>query len=641
LLSLVLWAVLAIFATKTALVFTQFANPDLPPRLNDGRPLAALARAAACCAEDAAAGLGFLLLGGLALRCFCARLALAFFHLLAAGALLLLAIDVHVFAELRCFLKASHLESLGGVRFERSVTDAATPAVRLTLVALPLLTLALHLAVVRAWPRLFLAGARMLFRPALALVLVVVLLLGARAAERKLFRDGNGDFARNPHLVLLRSFVQPGLPGPDDLPFDPSDFLPGRPQPGAKLAGKRPTNIVLIVIESLAAPYLDLTGGPLSVTPNLCRLRGRGLVFDRFYATTNLSVASALPLFGSTYNDVRDWATVVVHRDFPVPSAAAWLKKQGYHTYFVGAGGRRSWETSQTMVDAFVRGPFDLDRDPRHPFWRRHADPGCFLDDNYLDHEAFADARRALREAAGQKFFLMIWNYATHVPYWPRGGPEAFPEKHFPPVARSDPDKKASFQAYLRSLWCVDALIGELYAELEHLGLASDTLVVVTGDHGESWGQHGHFLHSTSLYEEEIHVPLVMVHPTLAPLGPRSLTLGSHIDLWPTIMDVCGLPCDSRWQGRSLLGGRSNEERRAYFYMKRTWVGLREGKYKYLWDASNQRKRLFDLEADPGERRNLAPRQPQLCACLHRRVLDWIQFQAALTRQRLAEARGQ
>src|SRR5262245_66239429 len=92
----------------------------------------------------------------------------------------------------------------------------------------------------------------------------------------------------------------------------------------------------------------------------------------------------------------------------------------------------------------------------------------------------------------------MVWNYATHVPYRPYGGPDSFPEERFPAVTRHDADKRAGFIDYLRSLWCADAQIGELYAELDRLGLADDTLFVVTGDHGEAWGQHGHFLHSTS-----------------------------------------------------------------------------------------------------------------------------------------------
>src|SRR5262249_18960113 len=134
LLSLVWCVWLAVFVTKAAMVFTLFTNPELPPRLHDGRPVMALARAAACCAEGAAVALGWLLLGGMALLCGRARLVGLCLYLTALAALLFLAVNAHVFAHLRCFVKVAHLEALGGLRAERSVLDAATPAVRLTLV---------------------------------------------------------------------------------------------------------------------------------------------------------------------------------------------------------------------------------------------------------------------------------------------------------------------------------------------------------------------------------------------------------------------------------------------------------------------------------------------------------------------------
>src|SRR5262245_55034515 len=117
LLSLVACVWLAIFVTKAAMVFTLFGNPELPPRLRDGRVLTALGRAAACCAEDAAVGLGCLLLGGVALlwtqRAACATISVILCAA-ALAALVLLAVNAHVFAHLRCFLKAGHLEAAGG-----------------------------------------------------------------------------------------------------------------------------------------------------------------------------------------------------------------------------------------------------------------------------------------------------------------------------------------------------------------------------------------------------------------------------------------------------------------------------------------------------------------------------------------------
>jgi arylsulfatase A-like enzyme len=390
------------------------------------------------------------------------------------------------------------------------------------------------------------------------------------------------------------------------------------------------------VLESVGAPYLDLYGSPLPVTPGLCRLRDKGIVFENFYATANHSIASALPLFGSTYNDVRTTATVLEHPRFPIPAASTWLKGHGYRTYFLGAGGKRSWEYFRNMTPAFISaGQFDVARDVRHPFWAACPDAGRFLADDYLDRAVFADARRVLRAARGEKFFLMVWNYGTHYPYRD-GVAETFDERHFPPAVRHDPARREGFAAYLRSVRRADACIAEFYTELERLGLADDTLVVVTADHGEAWGQHGFTFHGSSLYEEEVRVPLLLLCPRLARLGPRRRVVGSHIDLWPTVADGCGLPADPRWQGRSLLGGDPRESRRAFFYRAGGLLGVREGKYTLLWDVRGGRRRLFDVEADPGERTNVARGHPDLCVRLQQRLRDWANFQARLTRDRLA-----
>ena len=67
--------------------------------------------------------------------------------------------------------------------------------------------------------------------------------------------------------------------------------------------------------------------------------------------------------------------------------------------------------------------------------------------------------------------------------------------------------------------------------------------------------------------------------------------------------DICDLPANPLWQGRSLLGGRPDDERRAYFFRK-GHIGVREGKFKYIWDYEAQIDLLFDMEKDPGERDN-------------------------------------
>jgi arylsulfatase A-like enzyme len=131
----------------------------------------------------------------------------------------------------------------------------------------------------------------------------------------------------------------------------------------------------------------------------------------------------------------------------------------------------------------------------------------------------------------------------------------------------------------------------------------------------------------------------VFINLRLAPLGRRSPVLGNHVDLWATITDVCGLPANPLWQGRSLVGGDAGE-RRVYFHSHESALGVRDGKYKYIWDQRERRHLLFDMESDPLKKRNLAGEQPELCAAQHQRVRAWADFQTRLTRERLAGVAG-
>jgi lipoteichoic acid synthase len=656
LVSLVFAVCAALVVTKTVLASLDLTDPNKPPFIFDGDWLATLGRVLACCAEDLAVGLGCLLLAGLALgltaaRPGCRRLVRAGIYLAAVAALLLTVIDAHLFHQMRRFLTLDLFEAGGGFDMETSVREYAGSAkFKTTLVLVPLLPLIFHLGVRRA-RRLWQAVATGLCRPAVLLLLIAALMLGSDVAQGTLCADGRADFAQNPQLFLVRSFFAESAvaafagPGPSADDPDPwpaelvADFLPGRPQPSG-LVKDHPHNIVLICVESLAVPYLQLYGAPYPNTPNLCRLQKKGIVFTNFYATATKTICSALPLFGSMYNDVKaKQGTAVEHDGFPVPAASVWLKRYGYKTYFFTANGGANggWHTFMNMEETFTPpGSFDVGRDPKHPFWSKDGlDPErIFASEGYMDKEVFDDARRALHDAKGHKFYIMIWNYETHYPYYPGPGPD-FDRSRFPESLAKLPDRQQDFHDHLRAIWRLDKLIGEFYQELEKLGLADDTLIVITGDHGEAWGQHGTWIHGDSVYQEEVHVPLILICPKLAKLPRRSQAVGDHVDVWPTIMDVCGLPTDPRWQGRSLLGGG----RRAYFNNHlSTMLGVREGKYKFILDLEHQRDLLFDLSVDPQERHDLAGQHPQVCERLRRRLQVWVQYQSRLTRQRLAEA---
>ena len=470
-------------------------------------------------------------------------------------------------------------------------------------------------------------------RPLVLLLLLAGLLGAAYEARCDLCYWSPKDFVRNPHLLMAGScFSGKNFALTDGTP-DVADFLPGQAQVTPDLLQKRPKNVILIVLESSSVVYLDLYGGPHATTPNLRALQSKSVVFDNFYSTATHTIASALPLFGSTYNDNTTLATVISHPDFPTPAASSWLKKQGYHTYFLGSGGKSVWQNYRNLGPAFLPLGFDLSRDGyRH--WSEGERPWPFNGEDHLDAGLFADASRVLQEVKNDKFFLMMWNYETHEPYPEGDGPRDWDESKFPPAIATDAERTGWYRNYLRCVWRVDRLLGNLYHELETLGLADDTLVVLTADHGEAFGQHGWFLHGNALYEEDVHVPLVFLAPRLAHLGPRRSVAGSHIDLWPTILDVLGLPADPLWQGRSLFAESPPDERRAYFYRNGA-LGLRQGKYKYIWDYEDERELLFDLDCDPKEARNLAGQHQPFCDQQRRRLKDWTNFQREWTKERV------
>jgi arylsulfatase A-like enzyme len=634
----------AIFVTKVLIAYRDLDNADAPPQIADASWLASLVRVWACSAEDFAVGAGCLLalaIGLGRLKWGATRFVLRFVaHLAAAAALCYLIINAQIFHAVRHFLTYGLLQIAGGFQWDRSVSTYVTPPFKLTLALVPLLTLTVHLWLVWAFPGPWLTLADRLCRPIVLLVAVLVLGSVSVTARHGLVASEPCDYLRNPHLHFARSVLR-GLFAANPAAVDDEEvpeLLPGRPGHSSSLLAHRPSNIILITAESVGARYLQVYGCRMATTPHLRRLEeaGRSLTFDSFYATANHSIASALPIFGGLYNDPTTLATVIDHPEFPVPAAPAWLQRQGYVTCFFSSGGR-TWESYRNMVPAFVGQGFDVARDPRHPFWQAAPKPDAFLDDDHFDEAMFADVRRAVRTFRDRNFAIWAWTYDAHNPYYDGPGPRLFPREHFPCAVAGHGDKEAQFQTYLRAIWRLDSLIGGLCNELDELGLADETLIVLTGDHGEEFGEHGCFGHNWSVYEEEIRVPCVLICPRLGPLGRRSAVVGSHVDLWATITDICGLPADPRWQGRSLVSGGPTG-RRAYFYRATAEVGVREGKYKYVWDYEQNLQRLYDLSADPSERHNVAAANPGVCAALDFRVKAWVAFQSRLTKERLGSA---
>jgi len=157
----------------------------------------------------------------------------------------------------------------------------------------------------------------------------------------------------------------------------------------------------------------------------------------------------------------------------------------------------------------------------------------------------------------------------------------------------------------------VDRWVGLLIDELKARGLYEDTLIVFTSDHGEALGERGHMGHIQSVYDEQIHVPLIVKGPAS---DPRSAELARHgdelaplVDVTPTILELAGIPPLPDQRGKSLLQGGSGilvAETHAP-QAKRDSVCMRDDRFKLIYDPEDDRFELYDLREDPGETRDV------------------------------------
>ena len=449
---------------------------------------------------------------------------------------------------------------------------------------------------------------------------------------------GSGNWSaaslENPVVALAASVFDAGAnPVLDRMPtrIGPDDFLTVGARGAsvtstpftarARKAGVR--NVIVVVLESVGAEYLWGFGAPDSGRmPELERYQGSARRYVNFYAHQPSTTHSLVALLLADYPPHSFRVLTREHPDIALPSLSGELKGQGYRTAFINAE-----DVGFQGADVFLaHRQFDLVEDASSGPCA--ATPGGTppYDDCMV---------RKLTEWIGRDstrpFFGVLWTYQTHFPYLaPSGGKELVNPPAGPAGQQPSDSVDVRFARYLRALRETDKALGKLLQGLDQQGQLDSTLVVVLGDHGEAFGQHGNSFHRY-LYEEEVHVPLLLINRRLFH-GESDSAIGGTIDLAPTVMDLLGLRLPAEWQGRSLF----NPHRTGRVYLFGPYSGLfgyRDGSRKLIYDAIADQAALYDLASDPRETIDLAGSHPAAVREGRERLAAWVQFQNRFYRQ--------
>lgn len=352
-----------------------------------------------------------------------------------------------------------------------------------------------------------------------------------------------------------------------------------------------PPNVLLITIDTIRPDRLSCYGGK-NATPNLDRISSEGVRFENAFCQVPLTFPSHTSILTGTYpihhGVHQNGLEVLAHKDWVVSRA---FRQKGYRTGAVVA--------SFVLDRKFgLAGDFDVydDRMERQPGITSNFDverPG---------NEVTQSAMKIIDSFAGSRWFVWLHYYDPHTPYAP----------------------PAPLSGYEGEIQFVDQQIGELRSWLAARKLDQNLVLAVSGDHGESLGEHGEVTHGFFIYNSTIRVPLMLVFPG-APRKTVSAPVAT-IDLAPTLLDLAGITDTVKRDGRSLLPVMAEDKRESPILTESRYPELLgwnrlEGLVQDHWKLiSTTRSELYDWQKDPGETANLFSREETISRNMKKQI---------------------
>jgi lipoteichoic acid synthase len=402
-----------------------------------------------------------------------------------------------------------------------------------------------------------------------------------------------------------------------------AEFVPAEHTRSLPTAHPAIKHVVLFVLESTPAEFLGAYGSTLGVTPALDQWARRAPVFENIYAHAPATNKSLFSILCSTYPWISYKSESEERPNISLPSIVSELRARGYATGFFSSGDL-NFQRAAEFLRARGFGYLEdyTQRKNSRTLYRSERWPFLNGSDDISTAESLANWF-VQQHRATSPVFGMLWTNMTHYPYFTDSI-----------LHRFGTDENL-LNRYLNALHVGDTALATLMKSLEKAGIADETLVVVVGDHGEAFGRHNQLSHASGIYEENCHVPLLLINSKLFN-GQRYATVGGLIDIAPTIMEILGMPPSQQWQGRSLFS--DHRSGRTYFFSP--WsdylFGYRDGNMKVLYNASRDRYEIYDLSRDAEERINVITNQPDQIGHGVSRLGGWVQYQDRLFRGLLA-----
>lgn len=404
-------------------------------------------------------------------------------------------------------------------------------------------------------------------------------------------------------------------------------------------------NVLLVATDTLSARHMGCFGYGRETSPFMDRYARDNVLFESLYCQAIPTQPAYTSIFTGqyavTHGIVSHGGDRVLARDAPwLPTI---LRNAGYTTCAVdNLYDHKPW---------FSRG---------YEFYINPKKPGEYAQFTPCDVYN-ARAIPWLKRHADERFFMFVHYWDPHTPYIP-------PEKYRSLFFDGDPcdpsnrtleglwrhpfgepwkkwfdllqpgitDAEYIVAMYDSEIRYADDGLRALLAALDETGLAEETLVILTSDHGEMMYRHGIYFDHHGLYDSDIHVPLIIRWPQAAKTGRRIPHLVQHIDLAPTVLDALGVDVPESMEGTSLVpyltGGRDEP---IYPYLvteectrQMKW-GLRKDGYKFILARQedyqrNPMRELYDLSADPDEFNNIAEERPDLAREMEETLEGWI-----------------